>query len=92
MGGMGRGGVRDIRLEVAGSGYEEKERGEGGEEGEDRWREQEVSMSHTGPAVHVRVRCLLRTPDCWRGNSPENFKVSGEDNLGSSQTIVRGLD
>lgn len=38
-----------------------------------RLREQEVSISHDGPASQARVKCLLGTPDCWSRHNPEGF-------------------
>jgi hypothetical protein len=43
-------------------------------EGKKRQREQEVYISHDGPAEHAQVKYLHRIPDCWSRNDPGRFK------------------
>lgn len=70
------------------SGRDHEEREIEGARRRGRRRGQEVSISHSGPAAHARVKYLLRTPDSWSRNNPENFKhqVLGVHSWGSSQT------
>ena len=86
---------------VTGKGHtQKKEKGErkrGGGRGawrRGKWREQEVSVSHDGPAARACVKCLPRTPDCWSNNNPGRLKqqVSREHSWGSSQSSIRELD
>lgn len=47
---------------------ERKRRREGAQRRED--RKEDALMRHDGSATHVRVKCLLSTPECW-GRSRE---------------------